>query len=152
MRFQPNLFAGIAALALPVAAQAVQSQPTNEPAARSADTAPDEATAGTAGTAAQPQSPASDRATAAKSTSTQQPSGEVKPASLADVKNSAAVYDQNGDLVGKIESASSKGAVVNTGSTRASIPVSSFAKNDKGLVLSMTKAQLEAAAKKKGAK
>ena len=157
MRFQLNLFTGMAALALPVAAQAVQSQPTNEPASRPSGTTPDEATAGTAARTAQPQSPAAqspagDQASAAPPTSTQPQSDEAKPASSADVKSGVAVHDQSGGLVGKIESVSSKGAVVNTGSTRASIPVSSFAKNSKGLVLSMTKTQLEAAAKKKSPK
>ena len=37
-------------------------------------------------------------------------------------------------------------AVVNTGTVKVSIPVSSFAKNDKGLVIAMTKAGIDAAA------
>jgi hypothetical protein len=58
------------------------------------------------------------------------------------------VYDQKGDLVGKIESMSGDNAVVSTGSARASIALSSFAKSDQGLVISMTKGELNAAAKK----
>jgi len=76
----------------------------------------------------------------------------AKPAAAADVKAGASVYDQNGGLVGKVESVSSKGAVVNTGKAKASIPVSSFAKNDKGLVIAMTKADVDAAAKKSASK
>ncbi len=40
-----------------------------------------------------------------------------------------------------------KGAIVSTGKARAEIPLSSFGKNDKGLVVSMTKAELDAQAK-----
>ena len=46
------------------------------------------------------------------------------------------VYDQSGALVGKVDSVSSDGAIVNTGKARAEIPLSSFGKNDKGLVVS----------------
>ena len=56
-------------------------------------------------------------------------------ATAADVKAGVSVYDQNGGVVGKVDSVSSKGAVVNTGKVKAAIPVSSFAKNDKGLVI-----------------
>src|SRR5690242_11414031 len=75
-----------------------------------------------------------------------------KPATAADVKAGVSVYDQNGGLVGKVDSVSSKGAVVNTGTVKAAIPVSSFAKNDKGLVIAMTKADIDAAAKKSAPK
>jgi len=64
------------------------------------------------------------------------------------VKAGVSVYDQKGGRVGKIESVSSKGAVVSTGTVKVSIPVSSFAKNDKGLVIAMTKAEIDASAKK----
>jgi hypothetical protein len=40
-----------------------------------------------------------------------------------------------------------EGAVVSTGSTRAQIPLSGFGKTERGLVLGMTKTELEAAAK-----
>ena len=72
-----------------------------------------------------------------------------KAATAADVKSGVSVYDQNGGVVGKVESVSAKGAIISTGTTRATIPVSSFAKNDKGLVISMTKAEINASAKKK---
>ena len=54
------------------------------------------------------------------------------------------VYDQKGGMVGKIESVSAKGAVVSDRQGARRIPVSSFGKNDKGLVISMTKAELDA--------
>jgi hypothetical protein len=43
---------------------------------------------------------------------------------------------------------SAKGAVVNTGKVKVTVPIASMAKSDKGLVIAMTKAQVEAAAKK----
>jgi hypothetical protein len=77
-----------------------------------------------------------------------QASGQVTAATAADVKAGVAVFDQKGGEVGKIESVSAKGAVVSTGKARAEVPVSSLGKNDKGLVISMTKAELEAASAK----
>jgi hypothetical protein len=73
-------------------------------------------------------------------------------ATSADVKTGASVYDQQGGVVGKIVSSSAKGAVLDTGTVKATIPVSSFAKGDKGLVISMSKSELDAAAKKKSGK
>lgn len=73
-------------------------------------------------------------------------------ATAADVKAGVSVYDQKGGLVGKVESVSGKGAVVSTGTVKASIPVSSFAKGEKGLVISMSKAEIDAAAKETTAK
>jgi uncharacterized protein involved in copper resistance len=74
--------------------------------------------------------------------------GAVTQATAADVKKGVSVYDPKGGLVGKIDSVSAKGAVLNTGTTRAVIPVASFGKNDKGLVVSMTKSEIDAAGKK----
>jgi hypothetical protein len=70
----------------------------------------------------------------------------IQAATAADVKKGVAVYDQKGGTVGTVESVSAKGAVVATGKVRVPIPVSSFAKNDKGLVISLTKAELDAQA------
>ena len=55
--------------------------------------------------------------------------------------------DQQGGLVGTIESADASGGVVSTGAVRAKLPLASFGRNNQGLVISMTKAQLEAAAR-----
>jgi hypothetical protein len=71
----------------------------------------------------------------------------VSVVTKADVKAGASVYDQNGDVVGKIESISAKGAVISTGTVKATVPLSSFAKSDKGLVVGMSKAEIDAAAK-----
>lgn len=69
------------------------------------------------------------------------------PATAADLRSGATVRDTQGGTVGTIESADASGAVVNTGAARARLPLTSFARNDSGLVISMTKAQLEAAAR-----
>jgi hypothetical protein len=82
-----------------------------------------------------------------------QPPAEQGPAATAataaDVKAGAAVYDPDGGTVGKIGAVSGDEAVIDTGSVRAKVPISSLAKGDKGLVIGMTKTELEAAAKEK---
>lgn len=152
MRFQQNILAGAAAIVFSAGAQAEQANPKSAPTTQPAGTVPDEATAKTVvqPTPAQPAAP--DQATATTSASTETSSSQMKAATAADLKGGVEVYDQKGVRVGKIESVNTKGAVVNTGTARASIPVSSFAKNEKGLVLGMTKAELETAAKKKSPK
>ena len=62
------------------------------------------------------------------------------------IKAGVSVYDEKGELVGKVESVSPKGAVVDTGKARAEIALSSFGKNDQGLVVSVSKADIEAKA------
>jgi len=74
--------------------------------------------------------------------------GAAKPAMAADVKAGVSVYDSKGVVIGKIESVSGKNAVLSSGGTKASIPISSFAKNGKGLLIGMTKSEFEAATKK----
>jgi hypothetical protein len=90
--------------------------------------------------------------TATTTTTTTQPAKDqsgatVTAATTADVKAGVPVFDAKGGVVGKIDSVSAKGAVVNTGTVKATVPVASFAKNDKGLVISMSKAEIDAAAK-----
>ena len=87
------------------------------------------------------------QSTTATSTTTTAASAN-RAATAADVKSGVSVYDTSGGLIGKIDSASGGNAVINTGVARAQIPISSFAKNDKGLVISMTKTELDASAKK----
>ena len=73
-------------------------------------------------------------------------------ATQADLKAGTLVFDQSGGSVGTIESANAQGGgVVATGKARARIPIASFGKNDRGLVIAMTKVQLEAAAAGKAA-
>ena len=95
--------------------------------------------------------PATGAPAATTTTKTTEPATDAKGAAVtaateADFKAGVPVFDQKGGVVGKVESVSAKGAVVSTGKARAEIPTASFGKNDKGLVMSMTKAELEAAA------
>lgn len=131
------------------------------PAATPAGTLPDEAVARAAvptetePAQASPAPAAAEPAAAAPGTSSASndaSASQARAAIAADVKSGVEVYDPKGARVGRIESVSATGAVVNTGTARASLPVSSFAKDDKGLVLGMTKSELETAAKKKGPK
>ena len=62
----------------------------------------------------------------------------------AGVTAGAAVFDASGNPVGTIESVSGANAVLSTGTVKASIPVASFGKGAKGLVVGITKADLEA--------
>ena len=69
----------------------------------------------------------------------------VGVATAADIRAGAPVLDPQGGTVGTIESVAADGAVVATGTARARIPLASFGKSDRGLVISVTRAQLEAA-------
>jgi len=86
---------------------------------------------------------------AATTTETTTTETQVTAATAADVKAGVSVYDQTGALVGKIDSKKGDSAIVNTGKARAEIALSSFGKNDKGLVISVTKADIEAQTKAK---
>lgn len=92
--------------------------------------------------------PATTTTTTTTEPATDQTGAAVSAATAADVKAGVPVFDPKGGVVGKVDSVSAKGAVVSTGKVKASIPISSFGKSDKGLVLSMTKAQLDAASGK----
>lgn len=72
-------------------------------------------------------------------------SGAVIAANPA-VKAGAAVSDTSGNPVGTIESVNGDLAVVSTGTNKVSLPVSAFGQGDKGPIIAMTKAQLDAAA------
>ena len=73
-------------------------------------------------------------------------SATAPAAAKTNVTVGAAVSDTKGGSVGTIASVSGDVAVLDTGTVKASVPISSFAKGDKGLLLGMTKAELEAAA------
>ncbi|UAK22936.1 hypothetical protein [Sphingomonas nostoxanthinifaciens] len=82
-----------------------------------------------------------------------QDSGTTTPAAATtaaapNVTAGATVSDTSGAPVGTIDSVAGGNAVISTGTAKASIPVSSFAQGDKGLVIGMTKADLEAAVNK----
>lgn len=58
----------------------------------------------------------------------------------------ATVYDTAGGTVGTVDSMSGGNAVVSTGKHKVAIPAASFGKGDKGLLLGMTRDQLDEAA------
>lgn len=62
------------------------------------------------------------------------------------VTTGATVYDTAGGVVGTIASTDGTNAVIDTGTVKAAIPLTSLGKGAKGPVLAMTKAQLDAAA------
>jgi hypothetical protein len=161
MALQLNTLAGALALALSSAAFAqntpppAQGQPQtsipDEPATPQS-TAPGQTqttpgqTQTEPGEASQMTPPDTGQTPSAKTVTEQAP---VAKATASDVKSGASVYDQKGGVVGKIVSSTAKTAVIDTGTTKASVPISSLGKSDKGLVIGMTKAEIDAAAKKK---
>jgi len=66
------------------------------------------------------------------------------PAAGANVTVGASVVDTKGQPVGTIESVNGANAILSTGAAKAAIPVSSFAKGPNGLVVGISKADLEA--------
>ncbi len=74
------------------------------------------------------------------------PSAATAPAASVTPKAGDQVVDPQGGSVGTIESVSGTNAVIDTGTNKAAVPFSSFAKSDKGLLFGMTKAELDAAA------
>ncbi len=109
-------------------------------------TAPDESMTGTAAAPVQSSTTTTTTSTTEAANSSDA-AATPAAATAADVKKGSSVYDKNGDLIGKINSVSGKNAVVSTGKVKVTVELTSFAKNDKGLVLVMTKAEIEAAAK-----
>ena len=91
-------------------------------------------------------------ATPAAETAGQAQAGAAAKATAADVAAGASVYDEKGELVGKVDSVTASGAIVSTGKARAEVPLASFGKNAKGLVVSITKAELDAQVKDEKAK
>ena len=75
-----------------------------------------------------------------------QAAGPIVAATRSDFRAGAEVRDPEGGLVGTVESVDEDGAVVSTGNVRAKLPFGSFGKNDRGLVISLSRAELEAAA------
>ena len=143
--------------------QASEPQPTEEsqPEASQAAQPPAQATPPSEATPpAQAAPPAEDSAADAVDQSQSQPpadaqanssangaaAGPVTPVTAADVRSGMAVVDTQGGEVGTIESVDADGAVVATGKVRAKLPLTSFGKNNLGLVISLTREQLEAAA------
>jgi len=63
----------------------------------------------------------------------------------AQVTVGATVNDTSGGQVGTVSAVSGGNATIDTGTAKASVPVTSLAQGQSGLVIAMTKAQLEAA-------
>jgi hypothetical protein len=82
----------------------------------------------------------------APATPTQQANAPMTGASTAvTLTPGMAVTDATGGAVGTIESVTPQGAVVSTGTAKATLPTNAFAKRDNGVAIGMTKAELEAA-------
>lgn len=62
-----------------------------------------------------------------------------------EVAAGAIVYDTQGAEVGRVDKVDGGIAVVNTGKNSASVPVTGIGRNEKGLLLLMTREQLDAA-------
>jgi hypothetical protein len=151
-----------AALLLPAAAVAQETKPATPPATTApAPTAPPQSTAPgqTETTPGQQQTTPGEASDLTPAVTGQTPSGQTtgqtqtaptEKVAKADVKAGATVFDSAGDTVGTIKSVSAKSAVLDTGKVKVTIPLTSLAKSEKGLLVGMSKAEIEAAAKKKG--
>jgi hypothetical protein len=89
--------------------------------------------------------PAESTTSAAPAASAAAEATPTSAATQADLKTGTTVYDSAGATVGTIQSVTATGAVVASGKLRAEIPAASFAKNARGLVIGITKADFEAA-------
>lgn len=74
------------------------------------------------------------------------PAGGAPASATATVATGATVYDTSGGVVGTIASTDGTNAVIDTGTNKAAVPLTSLGKGAQGPVLAMTKAQLDAAA------
>ncbi|SEM79468.1 hypothetical protein SAMN05192583_1265 [Sphingomonas gellani] len=92
-------------------------------------------------------SPAPAAAPAAGQTTTPTPAAQAGvPAAPAQVNQGAAVFDLTGASIGTVVQINGTTAVVDTGTNKVGVPVGNFAAGPNGLVLSNTKADLDAAA------
>jgi preprotein translocase subunit YajC len=73
------------------------------------------------------------------------PSAAAPAAAAPTVAAGAQVADASGGAVGTIESVSGPNAVLSTGTAKATLPLTAFAQGPNGLVIGMTKADVEAA-------
>lgn len=67
------------------------------------------------------------------------------PASPDDVRTGSEIRDSKGVVIGTVVSLSMSAAVVESSGGKVEVPLESFGKNDKGLLLGMTKAEFDAA-------
>lgn len=135
MQFK-TLFLATALTTLPVGAAIAQPAAAPEAGAAQTTTAP--AAAPAAGSATATAGPAATATTA-------NPAAPTALATAQDIKAGATVFDSAGATLGTIEKVTDTGAVIAAGELRAEVPTASFAKNDRGLVIGLTKAEFEAA-------
>lgn len=74
------------------------------------------------------------------------PAAGAQASATATVTTGATVYDTSGGVVGTVVSTDGTNAVIDTGTNKAAVPLTSLGKGAQGPVLAMTKAQLDAAA------
>ena len=116
-------------------------------AAQTEEAAKPEAEATSEAAAAEASTPAEAATEAATAeTSGTAEAGPVTAASPSDFRTGMEVRDARGGMVGTVESVDGEGAIVFTGNLRAKLPFQSFGKNNLGLVISLSRAELEAAA------
>jgi hypothetical protein len=131
------------ALAVPAAASA-------QVAADTGATVNNQATTNTAADPGQAPADSSAQAADQAATGTQAnaaaDAGPVVPATAADVQAGATIRDPKGGTVGTVESVSPQGIVVATGKSRVQLPLTSFGKNNAGLIISVTRDELDAQA------
>ena len=79
-------------------------------------------------------------------------SGTATAAAAAkpNITTGATVTDAKGGAVGTVESVSGDNAIVSTGTAKATLPFTAFAQGPNGLMIGMSKADLEAAVAKAG--
>ena len=65
------------------------------------------------------------------------------PAKPADIVAGSDVHDSKGVVLGKVESASMSAAVVASAVGKVEVPLEAFGKNNKGLLLALTKADFD---------
>jgi hypothetical protein len=119
------------------------------PAATAFAQAADTTTPPAAAEAAQPAAPAPDAGAGGSPAPTAaSDNAPTAAATQADIKAGVEVFDNAGVAVGTVQSVTATGAVVASGKLRAEVPTASFAKNSKGLVIGITKAEFEAAVAK----
>lgn len=82
----------------------------------------------------------------AQTTSATAPAANAPATATASVTTGATVYDTSGGVVGTVASTDGTNAVIDTGTNKAAVPLTSLGKGAQGPVLAMTKAQLDAAA------
>jgi len=72
----------------------------------------------------------------------------AEPATPADLAAGATVSDPSGQPVGTVESVTETGVVLAVGEKRIQVPSNSIGKNERGLMIPISRAELEAAAVK----